>query len=189
MKMVSSNTEKFKQFFPQFVNSLGQIAILHGCELINPTGDGLTFSFPQTSNRSDPNVIINVLECFFEQLEIRQSYSIGPEKREISSRICTDYETMPKFEPGNEKDSEQEIGPRLPSRTDKIRWRVPAQANSVIVGDEFHKVIMSFPLLHERYLFESKGDIIIDRVPYPVYQLFRRERNQKDLTSKSVTAI
>jgi hypothetical protein len=50
---------------------------------------------------------------------------------------------------------------------------MPAQANTIIVGDEFYKVIESFPILTEQYLLESKDEILIDKIPYAVYQLSR----------------
>lgn len=183
-EMIKHNAERFKEFIPTFLNTMGQVALQHGCEMVRGLGaDGLQFSFPQTSNLTDAGVITNVLECFLEQLEIRQSLSFdmgGQEVQEISCRIIADYGTLTISEPGDDVD----LGPNI-SSIDRISWKMPAQANTIIVGDEFYKVIESFPPLHQRYLFESKGDCVINNAPYPVYHLARRSRNQIDLSSKN----
>ena len=89
-------------------------------------------------------------------------------------------ETLSEQEPGDEI----ELVPVFLS-IDRIRSRTLALANTIIVGDQFYKEIESFPILQEGYHFERKDD----NVAYPLYQLSRSARNQKDLTSKSVTPI
>jgi hypothetical protein len=136
--------------------------------MIQSVGDCLKFSFPLKSNLTDVGAIANVLECFFEELEILSVDMDGQKFQEISCRICADYGTCSQWEPGDEI----ECGPQI-GLIDRIRWRVPARANTIIVGDEFYKVLETFPILREQYLIETKGEIIIDKVPYPVYQLSR----------------
>ena len=192
-EMITINIKRFREFYATFINTVGQIALQHGCELLAPLGDGFKFSFPQKNKMTDVGTITNVLECLLEQLEIGQSLSIdmgnaaisgGQELRDISCRICTDYETLSEHEPGDEI----ELVPVFLS-IDRIRSRTLALANTIIVGDQFYKEIQSFPILQEGYHFERKDDCVFNNVAYPLYQLSRRARNQKDLTSKSVTAI
>ena len=192
-EMITINIKRFREFYATFINTVGQIALQHGCEILAPLGDGFKFSFPQKSKMTDVGTITNVLECLLEQLKIGQSLSIdmgnaaisgGQELRDISCRICTDYETLSEHEPGDEI----ELVPVFLS-IDRIRSRTLALANTIIVGDQFYKEIQSFPILQEGYHFERKDDCVFNNVAYPLYQLSRRARNQKDLTSKSVTAI
>ena len=46
------------------------------------------------------------------------------------------------------------------SSIDRISWRIPAQANTIIVGDEFYKVIEWFPILHIQYLLEANDPFL-----------------------------
>jgi hypothetical protein len=167
--MIKEDVEKFKKFYPLWIEKVGRIALQHGCDMLRSFADFFNFSFPLKSNLTDVSAIRNVLECLFEQLEVRSIDMGGQQFQEISCRICADYGTCSEWEPGDE----EELGPGV-SLIDRIRWRVPAQANTIIVGDEFYKVIESFPILHEQYLLERKGEIVIDKVPYPAYQLSRR---------------
>lgn len=170
-EMITHNAERFKEFIPTFLNTMGQVALQHGCEILRGFGaDGLQFSFPQTSNLTDVGVITNVLECFLEQLEIRQSLSIdmgGQEVREISCRIIADYGTLTISEPGDDI----ELVPSL-SSIDRIRWR------TVVLGHEFYKIICALPRLCQEYNFERIGEYIIDsskNIPYSVYRLARKQ--------------
>jgi hypothetical protein len=149
-----------------------------------------SFHFLKKKNKiTDVGTITNVLECLLEQLEIGQSLSIdmcnaatsgGQELRDFSCRICIDYETLSEREPGDEI----ELVPVFFS-IDRIRSRTLALANTIIVGDQFYKEIQSFPILLEGYHFERKDDCVFNNIPYPLYQLSRRAKDQKDLTSKS----
>jgi len=166
--MLTYSVERIKEFLPLCLEKLGRIALRHGCEILAPLGDGFKFSFPQTSNMTDVGTITNVLECFLEQLEIRSIDMGDQEFQQTSCRVCADYETLSEREQGDEI----EFVPVV-SSIDRIRWRTPEQANTIIVGDEFYKVIELFPILQERYRFEKKGDCVIDNVPYLIYQLSR----------------
>jgi hypothetical protein len=167
-EMKAYNTDDVGRFYSTFTNTMGKIGLQHGCEMVQSVGDCLKFSFPLKSNLTDVGAVTNVLECFFEELEIRSVDMDGQKFQEISCRICADYGTCSQWEPGDEIECIPTI-----SSMDSMRWRVPAQANTVIVGDEFNKVIETFPILREQYLLETKVEILIDMVPYPVYQLSR----------------
>ena len=157
-----------KAFVPIFQNTMVQIARQHGCEMILPSLYCPKFTL-RTSDLADVDVFTNVLECFLKQLEIPSIDMTNEEVQEISCRIIADYGTLSIAELNDNEDLRPSI-----SSIDRISWRVPAQANTMIVGNEFYKVIESFPILREQYLLESKGEIPIDKVPYPVYQLSRR---------------
>ena len=167
--MVTHNTDRVKAFVPIFQNTMVKIARQHGCEMILPSLYCPKFTFPKTSDLADVDVFTNVLECFLKQLEIRFIDMTNEEVQEISCRIIADYGTLSIAQLNDNEDLRPSI-----SSIDRISWRVPAQANTMIVGNEFYKVIESFPILREQYLLESKGEIPIDKVPYPVYQLSRR---------------
>jgi hypothetical protein len=162
------NTDDVRKFYSTFTNTMAQIGLQHGCEMIQSGVDFVKFSFPLKSNWTDVDTIVNVLECFFEELQIGSIYMDGQKFQKISCRICADYGACYQREP----DDEIECGPQI-GLIDRIRWRMPAQANTIIVGDEFYKVIESFPILTEQYLLENKGEILIDKIPYAVYQLSR----------------
>jgi hypothetical protein len=163
------NTDDVRKFYSTFTNTMAQIGLQHGCEMIQSGVDFVKFSFPLKSNWTDVDTIVNVLECFFEELQIGSIYMDGQKFQKISCRICADYGACYQREP----DDEIECGPQI-GLIDRIRWRMPAQANTIIVGDEFYKVIESFPILTEQYLLENKGEILIDKIAqYAVYQLSR----------------
>ena len=67
-EMITINIKRFREFYATFINTVGQIALQHGCEILAPLGDGFKFSFPQKSKMTDVGTITNVLECLLEQL-------------------------------------------------------------------------------------------------------------------------
>ena len=169
--MITLDIEWVKEFISTFSNAMGVNARQHGCEIILPFADGLKSGHLLKTNLIDVGAITNVLECCLEQLEKAQSLSfdiVGQEKRMVSCRIIVDYETWYEQELGDET----ECGPSI-SSIDRIRWKVPAEANTIILGDEFYKAVESFPVLLERYRFERKDDCIMNNIPYPIYQLYR----------------
>ncbi len=174
-EMITHEAERFKEFYSTLVSSMGQIALQHGCEILRPLPVGLQFSFPQTSNLTDVSVITSVLECFLTQLEIRQSLSIDMDGqvREISCRIIADYGTLSISEPGDDI----ELVPRL-SSIDRICWRTPVQADTVVLGNELYKVVSAFPKVCQEYNVESLGDYIIDSSENVAYSRYRLARKQ-----------
>ena len=166
--MIKHDTDRVKKFVPIFVSTMVQIARQHGCEMILPSLYCPKFTFPKTSDLAEVDVFTKVLECFLKQLEIRSIDLTNQEGQEISCRIIADYETLSIAELNDDEDLRPSI-----SSIDRISRRIPPQENTIIVGDEFYKVIESLPVLREQYLLESKGEILRDKIPYAVYQLSR----------------
>jgi hypothetical protein len=105
--------------------------------------------FPKTSNSTDENAFIDVLECCLKQLERQQSLSIEMTHEKlpnISYKIGADYRPL-------NWTLADEINRRVSSGPAYEIWR-NTPTNAAALGHDLYKVVGTFPRVQEKYVIE-----------------------------------
>ena len=142
-----SNSENIRYFYSIFINTMTNVIRIHQGKVIKTVGDGIISYFPQTG---DPTNIIgfrNVLECCFSQ--IKEHCHINTMLWEqklppITYRISADYGKVVKAHHHGDSSSEDLFGSTV-NLCSKINLRAPP--NGIVIGNDLHRMIKSFPAL------------------------------------------
>ena len=180
-----SNSENIRYFYSIFINTMTNVIRIHQGKVIKTVGDGIISYFPQTA---DPTNIIgfrNVLECCFSQ--IKEHCHINTMLWEqklppITYRISADYGKVVKAHHHGDSSSEDLFGSTV-NLCSKINLLAPP--NGIVIGNDLHRMIRSFPALHSVYHFdEARGyHAGVGKYSYPLYLLSRKDVSCTSLES------
>ena len=179
-----SNSENIRFFYSTFINTMTNIIRLHQGTVIKTVGDGIISYFPQTANTSNIIGFRNVLECCFDQIKehckintILWEQKLPP----ITYRISADYGKVVKAHHSNS--SNEDLFGSTVNLCSKINLHAPP--NGIIIGNDLHRMIKSFPPLRNIYHFdEVRGyDAGVGKFSYPLYLLSRKEVSHKSIES------
>jgi two-component system response regulator ChvI len=166
------NSEKIGKFYSIFLNSIAEIVKKHNGVVIKTVGDGVISYFPNTSNSQAIDAFKDALECAWEMISSRSVINMKLFKERlpgISYRISLDYGKVELAWSGTST-SWDLFGPTI-NFCAKINKRAPE--NGIIIGDDLHIIVRSFPLLHSRYRFHQLQGIHFHtgKLSYPLYLL------------------
>jgi len=179
-----SNSENIRYFYSTFINTMTNVIRLHEGKVIKTVGDGIISYFPQTANPSNMIGFRNVLECCFDQIKehchintVLWEQKLPP----ITYRISADYGRVVKAH--YENSSSEDLFGSTVNLCSKINLHAPA--NGIIIGNDLHRMIKSFPALHYSYHFdEAQGyNAGVGKFLYPLYLLSRKEVSHKSIES------
>jgi len=173
-------SEKIGKFYSTFINEIAAIVKKHNGIVIKTVGDGVISYFPDTSNSQAGEAFKDVLECSLEMISSRSSINSKLFKEGlpgISYRISLDYGKVEVARSGTST-SWDLFGPTV-NFCAKINKLAPD--NGIIIGDDLHIIISSFPSLHSSYHFHQLQGMHFHsgKLSYPLYLLTGRTEQKK----------
>lgn len=174
------NSKKIGKFYSTFINAIADIVNEHKGIVIKTVGDGVISYFPDTANSQDPEGFKDALECCLKMISSRSSINLKLLKEglpAISYRISLDYGKVEVARSGTSTSCDL-FGPTV-NFCAKINKLAPE--NSIIIGDDLHIIISSFPILHNNYHFHQMQGLHFHtgKLSYPLYLLTGRNEQKK----------
>ena len=181
------NHDQFKIFYSLFINTIAGVVKDYSGKILKTLGDGLIAYYPKTSNADDPWAFREVLECCLMQLASRCNINthLNEEKLPpISYRISIDYG---KVELAKSISNTNDLFGSTINLCSKINKA--ALPNSIVIGNDLHRITQSFPELRKEYHFETMKSFAMGntRYSYPLYS-FSRTNKDKTTILRSVVA-
>jgi two-component system, OmpR family, response regulator ChvI len=183
-------SEKIGKFYSTFINEIATIVKKHNGIVIKTVGDGVISYFPDTSNSQAAEAFKDVLECSLEMISSRSSINLKLFKEGlpgISYRVSLDYGKVEVARSGTST-SWDLFGPTVNfcAKINKI-----APDNGIIIGDDLHIIISSFPSLHSRYHFHQLQGMHFHtgKLSYPLYLLNGRTEQKKGTVDSIWTLV
>jgi two-component system, OmpR family, response regulator ChvI len=172
-------TPRIAKYYSIFINNLAVIGKNYRALITKVAGDSLTLYFPQTSNKSDTRAFKDVIECgltmsaAFHYINSKMSDEQLPS---VNYRISSDYGRI-YFGVSHSSSSYDIFGHPMNICSEINRLASP---NSMIIGDNLHKIIKSFPSSSSSltdYQFEFAGNYLIGHSNdvYPVFSVARKQ--------------
>jgi two-component system, OmpR family, response regulator ChvI len=174
------NSKKIGKFYSTFINAVAAIIKEHNGVVIKTVGDGVISYFPNTSNNQNEEAFKDPLECTLGIISSRSSINLKLFKEGlpgISYRISLDYG---KVEVARSETSTywDLFGPTV-NFCAKINKLAPE--NGIIIGNDLHIIVSSFPVLHSQYHFHHMQDTQFHtgNLFYPLYLLTGHNKRKK----------
>ena len=169
-ELLAFDTDKTKNFYRIFADTIFQIIVKHNGLVRRRIGDGFEFYFPRTSDTNDLTAFIEMLECCIILIQKQQDISNEMKLNNmppISYKVTADYESV------------NLAGDNL--------WNKPLQAaykiftltdlgtNILVITENLRSTLIKSPE-SSRYQFNSLGKISIanEKPNYGVYSVTRK---------------
>ncbi|MFB5599586.1 MAG: response regulator [Nitrososphaeraceae archaeon] len=168
---------KLESYYSIFINSLTKIIRGYDGEIVKNIGDCLLFYFPKTSKSESENEFKKVIECFFEVLDTRLTINNHLTKENLpnfSYKITIDYGILNFALTGSY--NQVDIFGSIVNICSKLNClSIP---NRVTIGENFYKLLTSFPTFFDRYDFSLVGEhVISEHNKYLLYNITRTKNN------------
>ena len=174
------NSKKIGKFYSTFINEVARIVRAYNGVVIKTVGDGVISYFPGTSNSRAAEAFKDAVECSLEMISSRGAINLKLFKEDlpgISYRISLDYGRV-EVASSETSTSWDLFGPTVNfcAKLNKL-----APENGIIIGDDLHIIISSFPALHGCYHFHPMQGMHFHtgRHSYPLYLLAGRTEQKK----------
>jgi CheY-like chemotaxis protein len=176
------NLEHIRIYYSKFINSVSERVKSSNGKVIKNIGDCLLFYFPKTSNHNNIDAFREVIDCGSKILNER--YKINKELCNqnlppFSYRITIDYGVLDLALVGDY--SQIDLFGSTINLCSKINSSLSVP-NEIVIGDNFYRVLKSFPLISNDFNFINNGEYkITNSTGYPTYLIKRTDT----LTHKS----
>lgn len=174
------NSEKIGKFYSTFINAIAAIVREHNGVVIKTVGDGVISYFPNTADSQNPDAFKDALECSLSMISSRSNINLKLFKEGlpgISYRISLDYGKVELAR--SETSTSWDLFGQTVNFCAKINKLAPG--NGIIIGDDLHIIVSSFPFLHSRYHFHQMQGMHFHtgKLSYPLYLLTGRNEQKK----------
>jgi CheY-like chemotaxis protein len=166
--------ENIRKYYSTFINSVSGIVKSSSGKVIKNIGDCLLFYFPKTSNHNNLDAFREVIDCGSKILNER--YKINKELCNqnlppFSYRITIDYGVLDLALVGDY--SQIDLFGSTINICSKINSSLSVP-NEIVIGDNFYRVLKSFPLISNDFNFIKNGEYkITNSTGYPTYLIKR----------------
>ncbi|HEX7259180.1 MAG TPA: response regulator [Nitrososphaeraceae archaeon] len=166
--------ENIRKYYSTFINSVSDIVKSSSGKVIKNIGDCLLFYFPKTSNHNNLDAFREVIDCGSKILNER--YKINKELCNqnlppFSYRITIDYGVLDLALVGDY--SQIDLFGSTINICSKINSSLSVP-NEIVIGDNFYRVLKSFPLISNDFNFVNNGEYkITNSTGYPTYLIKR----------------
>ena len=166
--------ENIRKYYSTFINSVSDIVKSSSGKVIKNIGDCLLFYFPKTSNHNNLDAFREVIDCGSKILNER--YKINKELCNqnlppFSYRITIDYGVLDLALVGDY--SQIDLFGSTINICSKINSSLSVP-NEIVIGDNFYRVLKSFPLISNDFNFINNGEYkITNSTGYPTYLIKR----------------
>jgi class 3 adenylate cyclase len=167
-------SKDIRKFYEIYINKITNLLKNYRAKIIKTVGDGIISYFPDTVDTSSVRAFENVLECCFAQIDERSSInSMLIEQRlpTIRYRISVDFGKVERAR-FDGFESEDMFGSTV-NVCSKMNLLAPP--NGIVVGNDLYRIIKSFRLFQDTYMFEEIGSYHcgVGKFSYPLYSLSR----------------
>ena len=172
---------KIRSYYSMFLNATATIARGFNAKIIKNIGDALVFYFPDTSDPTNKESFVDVLNCCASLIGVRDIINIKLHTLDLPSvsyRISADYGRV---EIASSITSKQEdfFGPTM-SLCAKINAK--AEINGIVLGGDLYTILKALAIDQE-YQFREISDYSLEqRYAYPVYAITGRIRSLSELS-------
>jgi class 3 adenylate cyclase len=177
-----------RRYYSTFINSLSNLVKSSNGRVVKNIGDCLLFYFPNTSNEKNEHSFREVIECILKILDNRYSLNDELSKQHLppfNFRISIDYGTVDLALVGDY--SQIDLFGSTLNLCSKINSSSSLSIpNEIIIGDNFYRILKSFPSIVRDFNFLNNGEYkITETTGYPTYNIKRKSYSSSPLITKN----
>ncbi|HEX7258398.1 MAG TPA: response regulator [Nitrososphaeraceae archaeon] len=174
--------ENIRKYYSTFINSVSERVKSSNGKVIKNIGDCLLFYFPKTSNNKKEDAFREVIDCGSKILNERYKTNkelCNQNLPPFSYRITIDYGVLDLALVGDY--SQLDLFGSTINLCSKINSSLSVP-NEIVIGDNFYRILKSFPLISNDFNFINNGEYkITNSTGYPTYLI----KSTNTLTHKS----
>jgi CheY-like chemotaxis protein len=178
--------EHIRIYYSKFMNSISEIVKNYGGKVIKNIGDCLLLYFPKASDNKNEEAFREVIECGLKILDSRYAVNQELSKQHLppfSYKISMDFGVLDLALVGDY--SQIDLFGSTVNRCSKINSSLSI-ANQIIIGDNFYRILKSFPNIANKYNFINNGECMItETIGYTTYSI--KKINELYLDNSSST--
>src|SRR5919112_6535616 len=164
-----------RKYSSTFINSISEYVKSYSGKVVKNIGDCLLFYFPKTTDVNNIGVFREVIECAFKILDERYSINQDLSKQDLppfNYRITIDYGLLDLALVGNY--SQIDLFGTTINLCSKIN-STSSIPNEIIIGDNFYRILKSFPIIINNYNFTNHINYqISESNRYSLYNIKRK---------------
>jgi CheY-like chemotaxis protein len=177
-----------RKYYSTFINSVSAIVKSSNGRIVKNIGDCLLFYFPKTSNDQNEIFFREVIECALKILETRYSLNDELAKQHLppfNFRISIDYGVVDLALVGDY--SQIDLFGSTLNLCSKINSSSLSIPNEIIIGDNFYRLLKSFPSIVKDFNFSNNGVYkITESTEYPTYNIKRKSYTLSSIITRNV---
>src|SRR5215212_734667 len=184
---------QLREYYSTVINSLSQIIKRYNGKIVKSLGDRLLCYFLNFSDLNNEKALEDVIECGLEILEKREDMNNELLKKKNNLppveryKISLDYGVVDLALAGD--NYQLDIFGSAVNLCSKINSSFSVAAkNEIIIGNNFYRIIKSFPNVLNKYNFINNGEFkVTENIGYPTYIIKRRSNIflQNDYTNST----
>jgi CheY-like chemotaxis protein len=185
---------QLREYYSTVINSLSQIIKRYNGKIVKSLGDRLLCYFLNFSDLNNEKALEDVIECGLEILEKREDMNNELLKKKNNLppveryKISLDYGVVDLALAGD--NYQLDIFGSAVNLCSKINssFSSVAAKNEIIIGNNFYRIIKSFPNILNKYNFINNGEFkVTENIGYPTYIIKRRSNTllQNDYTNST----
>jgi CheY-like chemotaxis protein len=185
---------QLREYYSTVINSLSQIIKRYNGKIVKSLGDRLLCYFLNFSDLNNEKALEDVIECGLEILEKREDMNNELLKKKNNLppveryKISLDYGVVDLALAGD--NYQLDIFGSAVNLCSKINssFSSVAAKNEIIIGNNFYRIIKSFPNVLNKYNFINNGEFkVTENIGYPTYIIKRRSNTllQNDYTNST----
>jgi CheY-like chemotaxis protein len=192
---IADDSSNIREYYSTVINSLSQIIKRYNGKIVKSLGDRLLCYFLNFSDLNNEKAFEDVIECGLEILEKREDMNNELlKKKKINLtlvenyKISLDYGVVDLALAGD--NYQLDIFGSAVNLCSKIKssFSSVAAKNEIIIGNNFYRIIKSFPNILNKYNFINNGEFkVTENIGYPTYIIKRRSNTllQNDYTNST----
>ena len=189
--MTMDNLGHIRIYYSKFINSVSKIVKSYGGKVIKNIGDCLLFYFSKTGDFKDMEAFKETIDCGFKILDERYIVNQELSKEHLppfNYRITIDYGVLDLALSGDY--SQMDLFGSTINLCSKINSSSSLSIpNEIIIGDNFYRILKSFPTIMNNYNFINNGEYrITENNRYSTYNIKRKnilELNDMEISNKN----
>jgi len=170
------NLEHIRKYYSRFINSTSEVVKSYSGKVIKNIGDCILFYFPKTTDFKDTEVFREIIDCGFKILDERYIVNQELSKEHLppfNYRITIDYGVLDLALVGDY--SQIDLFGTTINLCSKINSSSLSVPNEIIIGDNFYRILKSFPTVINNYNFINNGEYkITESNKYSTYNIKRK---------------
>ena len=167
--------ESIRKYYSTFINSISENVKSYGGKVIKNIGDCLLYYFPKTTDVNNIEAFREVIECGFKILDGRYNINQELSKQQLppfNYRISLDYGVLDLALVGDY--SQIDLFGTTINLCSKIN-STSSIPNEIIIGDNFYRILKSFPIIINNYNFTNHINYqISESNRYSLYNIKRK---------------
>src|SRR5215208_4052906 len=168
--------EHIRKYYSKFINSTSEVVKSYSGKVIKNIGDCILFYFPKTTDFKDTDVFREIIDCGFKILDERYIVNQELSKEHLppfNYRITVDYGVLDLALVGDY--SQIDLFGTTINLCSKINSSSLSVPNEIIIGDNFYRILKSFPTVINNYNFINNGEYkITESNKYSTYNIKRK---------------